>query len=306
MRPSRLVLLVPERAAEHLGALPDSVEVVYVGRGDDLPVRALEAEFLVAGYGRGRMSEWIPRLPRLRVVQTISAGVDWVLPLIPAGVTLCNGSGVHDTPVAEWVVAALLALTKRFPDFRDLQREGLWKDRTVGDLEGSTVLILGYGSIGRAVERRLEPFGVKVLRVSRTPREGVHDLSALPDLLPQADSVVLLLPLTDQTRSLVGRDFLGQMKPGALLVNAGRGGLVDTAALIEALTARRIRAALDVTDPEPLPEGHPLWALPEVLITPHVAGASPKLLERAYRLVREQIRRYLAGEPLLNVVEHGY
>jgi phosphoglycerate dehydrogenase-like enzyme len=299
-------LLAPERAAEYLGALPDSVEVVYLSREGDPPARALEAEFLLAGYGRGRMTELIPRLPQLRVVQTISAGVDWILPLIPRGVTLCNGSGVHDTPVAEWVVAALLALTKRFPDFRDLQREGLWKNQTLGDLEGSTVLILGYGSIGRAVEKRLGGFGVNLLRVSRTAREGIHDLSALPDLLPKADSVVLLLPLTDETKGIVGRDFLNRMKPGALLVNAGRGGLVDTPALIEALTTRRIRAALDVTDPEPLPEDHPLWALPEVFVTPHVAGASPKLFERAYTLVREQVRRYLAGEPLLNVVEHGY
>ncbi|PZA08999.1 dehydrogenase [Meiothermus sp. PNK-Is4] len=301
-----MVLLVPERAAKHLGTLPGSVEVVYVGQEGDLPPRALEAEFLVAGYSQSRIAELIPRLPRLRVVQTISAGVDWILPLIPRGVTLCNGSGVHDTPVAEWVVAALLALAKRFPDFRDLQREGLWKAQAVGDLEGSTVLILGYGSIGQAVEKRLEGFGVRLLRVARTPREGVYDLSALPHLLPQADSVVLLLPLTSETKGVVGRDFLDRMKPGALLVNAGRGGLVDTPALIEALTARRIRAALDVTDPEPLPEGHPLWALPEVFITPHIAGASPRLFERAYALVREQVRRYLAGEPLLNVVEHGY
>lgn len=128
MRPDPLVLLVPERAAKYLGTLPDSVEVVYVGQEGAPSARALEAEFLVAGYGRGRMTELIPQLPRLRVVQTISAGVDWILPLIPPGVTLCNGSGIHDTPVAEWVVAALLALTKRFPDFRDLQREGLWKD----------------------------------------------------------------------------------------------------------------------------------------------------------------------------------
>ncbi|WP_276955436.1 2-hydroxyacid dehydrogenase [Allomeiothermus silvanus] len=306
MRPDPLVLLVPERAAKYLGTLPDSVEVVYVGQEGAPSARALEAEFLVAGYGRGRMTELIPQLPRLRVVQTISAGVDWILPLIPPGVTLCNGSGIHDTPVAEWVVAALLALTKRFPDFRDLQREGLWKAQTVGDLEGSTVLILGYGSIGQAVEKRLEGFGVHLLRIARTPREGVYDLSALPHLLPQADSVVLLLPLTDETKGIVGRDFLNRMKPGALLINAGRGGLVDTPALIEALTARRLRAALDVTDPEPLPEDHPLWALPEVFITPHVAGASPKLFERAYLLVGEQVRRYLTGEPLLNVVEHGY
>lgn len=306
MRSAPLVLLAPERAAEHLGEMPGSVEVVYLSREGDPPPRALEAEFLVAGYGRGRMTELIPWLPRLRVVQTISAGVDWILPLIPPGITLCDGSGVHDTPVAEWVVAALLALTKRFPDFRDLQREGLWKDQTLGDLEGSTVLILGYGSIGRAVEKRLGGFSVNLLRVSRTPREGVYDLLVLPDLLPQADSVVLLLPLTDETKGIVGRDFLDRMKPGALLVNAGRGGLVDTPALIEALTARRIRAALDVTDPEPLPEDHPLWALPEVFVTPHVGGSSPKLFERAYRLVREQVRRYLAGEPLLNVVEYGY
>ena len=170
----------------------------------------------------------------------------------------------------------------------------------------STVLIVGYGSIGQAVEARLAPFGAKFLRVARRAREGVHPVSKLDELLGQADTVVLIMPLTSETRHLMDATRLAKMKAGALLVNASRGPLVDTEALLQALQEKRIRAAVDVTDPEPLPPGHPLWSAPNLLITPHVAGDSSKFMQRAFKLVREQVERYARGESLLNIVTGEY
>ncbi|WP_287409625.1 2-hydroxyacid dehydrogenase [Oceanithermus sp.] len=289
----------------YLSGLPEGVEVVrFPAKGEPGP-EVLEAEFVVPT--RRRMAEALARMPRLRVVQTISAGVDWVLPHVPPGVTLADARGVHDVAVSEWVLTALLTSVKRVPELWERQQAAAWEGGLrPGELWGQTVLILGYGSIGRAVEARLAPFGVRVLRVAHRPRLGVQTLEALAELLPRADAVVLLLPLTPATRGLVDADFLARMKPGALLVNAGRGALVDTAALLEALRSGRVRAALDVTDPEPLPADHPLWRAPGVWITPHLAGSSPRLRERGFALVRAQVARYLRGEPLFNVVREGY
>ncbi len=167
---------------------------------------------------------------------------------------------------------------------------------------GKHVLIVGYGDIGAAVERRLAGWEVTVERVARHARDGVHAIGELPELLKRADVVVILVPVTDETRQLVNKEFLRAMKDGALLVNAARGVIVDTDALLEALTSGRIRAALDVTDPEPLPEGHPLWRAPGLLLTPHVGGAIYQARDRAYRLVSEQLARLAAGEPLLNAI----
>jgi phosphoglycerate dehydrogenase-like enzyme len=281
-----------------------------------------EPEFLLVHGGvLSGLKEALPRMAGLRVLQSDSAGVDWLLPVVPDGTTVCDARGVHDVPVSEWVLAAILADRKGIAAARDAQRDGEWhRERPGGrgpaearaaelevlDLEGATVLILGYGSIGAAVERRLEPFGVEVLRVARSAREGVHPLSGLEELLPAADIVVVLLPLTEETRGLVGARVLERLSDGALLVNAGRGPVVDTDALLAELRAGRLRAVLDVTDPEPLPSGHPLWAAPGTLITPHVAGDSPRLRERTFALTREQLRRMRDGEPLLNVVEGEY
>ncbi|HHO57693.1 MAG TPA: dehydrogenase [Oceanithermus profundus] len=289
----------------YLSGLPEGVEVVrFPAEGEPGP-EVLEAEFVVPT--RRRMAEALGWMPRLRVVQTISAGVDWVLPHVPPGVTLADARGVHDVAVSEWVLTALLTSVKRVPELWERQQAAAWEGGLrPGELWGQTVLILGYGSIGRAVEARLAPFGVRVLRVARRPRLGVQTLEALAELLPRADAVVLLLPLTPATRRLVDADFLARMKPGALLVNAGRGALVDTAALLGALRSGRVRAALDVTDPEPLPADHPLWRAPGVWITPHLAGSSPRLRERGFALVRAQVARYLRGEPLFNVVREGY
>jgi phosphoglycerate dehydrogenase-like enzyme len=264
--------------------------------------------------GRQAFSDLLPRMARLEVVQLLNAGVDWV-PALPAGVRLCNGSGVHDGPVAEWVVAVILAMEKRLPHFVDRQREGRW-DATANlafadgvparDVSGARVLIVGHGSIGRAVAVRLAAFGADVTGVARRERADTRPLPELPDLLPDADVVVLLAPATDETRGLVDAAFLDRMKDGALLVNAARGSLVDTDALTAAARAGRVRAALDATDPEPLPDGHPLWSTPGILVTPHVAGSSAHWQDRAYALVGDQLRRWAAGEPLRNVRDAGY
>ncbi len=304
-----MILLVPESIEPRwLEGFPEGVEVAVLPREAPLSDQALKAEFAVAPYGSGarRFFAELPRLKHLKVVQTLTAGVDWILPHLPPGLVLCDAAGVHDVPVSEWIVGAVLGAIKRFPEFRDAQREGRWAYRWVDDLEGSTVLFVGYGSIARATEQRLAPFGVAFIRVARTARAGVYPIAELPHLLPRADIVINLLPYTPQTHRLIGAGDLAQMKPGALFVNAGRGQTVDQEALVEAIRAQRLRLVTDVTDPEPLPEGHPLWSLPGVFLTPHMAGSTHKLFERGFRLVREQVARYLRKEPLKNVVQDGY
>ena len=300
-------LWIPDRAGrDALGEIPPGVEVGYIPSSGEPPDALLEVEFLVPSAGDRRIRGLLPRMPGLRVIQTLSAGVDRLLALVPAGVTLCDAAGARDVAVAEWVLAAILSSQKALPHMRDLQRDHSWSWQRIPELAGSTVLILGYGSIGAAVQERLEPFGVELLRVARQARPGVHPAPELHALLGQADIVVVLLPLTPATTGLLDAHALRLLRPGALLVNAARGAIVDTPALLELLQAGRIRAALDVTDPEPLPREHPLWDAPGVLITPHLAGDTLAADRRAFELVGEQVRRYMRGEPLANVVEHGY
>lgn len=301
------------------------------------PLEDIAVDFWVAAMPPKILRRQWPHLKGVKVIQSPWAGVDTLLNFFPPGVTLCDARGVHDIPTAEWTLAAILAMEKFLPFFGEMQRRGKWAagqqaqqidapastsaqsapaksppakiknpPAPINDVAGSTVLIVGYGSIGQAVEARLAPFGVKFLRVARSAREGVFPVSELDVLLGQADIVVLTVPLTSETRHLINAQRLAKMKPGALLVNAARGPLVDTEALLRALQEKRIRAAMDVTDPEPLPPEHPLWSAPNLLITPHVAGDSPKFMERAFKLASEQAQRYARGEPLLNVVEGEY
>ncbi len=177
-----------------------------------------------------------------------------------------------------------------------------WAFQWLPALADKRVLLVGHGAIGAAIEARLAPFEVEVVRVARTTRDGVHAIDALPALLPDADVVILCLPLTESSRGLVDAEFLARMRRGALLVNVARGAVVVTDDLVAALHEGRIRAAVDVTDPEPLPADSPLWSAPGLLISPHVGGASSAMWPRAHRLVRDQLHRYAAGEPLRNVV----
>jgi len=245
------------------------------------------------------------QMPRLQVVQLLTAGYEHLVADVPADVTLCNGRGIHSASTAELAMTLILSSLRDIPAFVRGQDEGQWRQGYRQSLADKRVLILGYGSIGEAVEARLLPFEVEIVRVARTARPGVHAMTALPELLPAADVVVVATPLTDETRGLVDADFLARMRDRALLVNIARGGIVDTEALLVELTSERLYAALDVVDPEPLPQGHPLWSAPNTLITPHVGGPSSAFWPRAKKLVREQLERYAAGEELVNVVRRA-
>lgn len=295
-----------EPGHEAVGDLPDGVALGLIPREGELPREILGAEFLVPPPGDRRTSELLAQMPDLRVIQTLSAGVDKLIGLVPPEVVLCDAGGTRDIAVAEWVLAAILASTRMLPELRDRQRAHDWSWTQSRELAGATVLILGYGSIGAAVEARLDAFGVRIIRVARHARAGVHAVGELRSLLGLAEIVVVLLPLTSATEGLLDEAMLSHLAPGALLVNAARGPIVDTDALLTLLTAGRVTAALDVTDPEPLPADHPLWDAPSVSITPHCAGDTQAAEHRAFALVGDQIRRYQRGEALANVVEHGY
>lgn len=300
---SVLVWVPDEDGVRRIGAVAGARLEPMPEPDEPLPTSAPDVEVLVpAFFAMSAAARLAASLPRLRLVQVLSAGVDRLAGALPDGVTLCDARGVHDATVAEWVVGALLADVKRLVQYAHAQTAQRWEYRFVGDLAGRTVLIVGYGSIGAAVEARLAPFDVELLRVARSARPGVGTPADLPALLPRADAVVLLVPLTAATTGLVDARFLAAMKHRALLVNAARGPVVATDALVHALRERRIRAVLDVTDPEPLPAGHPLWSAPGVVITPHIGGSTPLFIPRAYALVRNQIERYVAGQPLRNVV----
>jgi len=285
-----------------LGPMPDRVELRWCPRDAPLPPEIRDAELLVPAERSHELLELLGEMRRLAVLQTVSAGVDWLLPWVPEGVEVCNARGLRDTAVAEWVLAAILAMEKRLPSFARRQTEHDWHPEPLDELAGKRALIVGYGSIGEGVGAMLSALGVEVRAVASRPRAGVHGVGELAELLPTAEIVVLLVPLTARTRGLFDDRMLSKMRTGALLVNAARGPVLDTAALLAQLASGRIRAALDVTDPEPLPAGHPLWEAPGVLLTPHLAGDSPQAEDRVYAFVGDQIRRYAAGEPLLNVV----
>jgi phosphoglycerate dehydrogenase-like enzyme len=298
---------------------------VQVIRIPEQPEGEIEVDFWFPAMSPSVVRRQWSHLKGVQVVQIPWAGVDSLRNVFPPGVIFCDAQGVHDIPTAEWAMAAILAMEKCLPFFVEQQRQSHWAvgqqanqndahphtkiknpPAPIREIADSTVLIVGYGSIGKAIEARLEPFGAKFLRVARHARAGVDAVSRLEELLGQADIVVLTLPLTSETRHLMNAQRLGTMKPGALLVNAARGPIVDTDALLQALNENRIRAAIDVTDPEPLPSDHPLWKAPNLLITPHVAGDSVRFMQRAFQLAGEQAARYARGEPLRNVVTGEY
>jgi phosphoglycerate dehydrogenase-like enzyme len=297
------VVLVPWPEAVPAGPLPADLRIdVYPG--GPLPAGvAADVEFFTVPYAQPADPAVLGALPRLQVVQSLNAGVEGLVPLLPPGVVLCNGRGLHDASVAEHALGLIVAAQRDLARWVRQQDAGRWERVFTGSLADRRVAIVGYGSIGVALERRLLACEASVVRVARRarPADDVYPVEALPRLLPDIDVVVLVLPENPGTVGLFGADLLAALPDGALVVNVGRGRTLDTAALLAETATGRLRAALDVTDPEPLPPDHPLWHAPGVLITPHVAGGSAAFYPRAQRFVADQVRRFAAGQPLRNV-----
>jgi phosphoglycerate dehydrogenase-like enzyme len=288
----RIVVWFDQPPPAALGPLPATVTVAPEPR-EDVTVAVLSGM-----RGVSRLHE----MPALELVQLRSSGADRVLAHLPAGVTLCAARAARADSVAEWVLAALLADVKDLHRFAQAQAEHRWDYHEVGDLATLRVLLLGYGTIGHAIADRLAPFGTGVTAVARRARPGVHAIEALDALLPDVDAVINVLPLTDDTAGLVDARRLALLPDGALYVAAGRGPTTDTDALLAELRSGRLRAVLDVMEPEPLPDDHPLWTVPNAVISPHVGGHSYEGTRRAWALAGDQLRRYAAGEPLADVV----
>ncbi len=308
---------------ELLRTFPEGIEIVPIS--EKMEHDAEIDVWIPDPYSNRAMRAW-PRLRGVKLVISMLAGTEWIPPLVGPHVTICNAHGAHNVATAEWTVAAILAMLKYFPLYLDIQHSGVWKRRfeasghyakisgdarpiyppvLLEELAGKTVLLVGYGEIGKEIERMLAPFRVKIVRVARTARAKpeVHVVSELDSLLPRAEVVVLILPSTPESHWLIDRAQLALMPQGALLVNAARGPIVNTDALVESLHAGHIRAALDVTDPEPLPQDHPLWSCPNLLITPHIGASSPQFSANALRTAADELRRYMSGKPLRNVVQ---
>ncbi|MET9430717.1 MULTISPECIES: 2-hydroxyacid dehydrogenase [unclassified Streptomyces] len=302
--------------ADEIDGLPAAAESGLTYRfwdgAPDYPADPADCAFYVVPYMKPSEIAVRPlaAMTSVRVVQTLSAGIDHVVPGLGSlrpGVALCNAKGVHEASTAELTLALILASLRGIPGFVRGQDREEWRAGFYPALADKSVLIVGYGSIGAAIDDRLAPFEcARVMRVARsartTERGPVHALTDLPSLLPQADVVVLATPLTPETRHLADAGFLARMKDGALLVNVSRGPVLDTDALLAETERGRITAALDVTDPEPLPAGHPLWHAPGVLISPHVGGSTSAFMPRAKRLLAEQLTLFAKGEPLRNEV----
>jgi len=304
---TRVAVVPSEQGRALLGPPPDGVTVAVWEPTGAPPPEAAAAGFWVPQYLSGTvLSDQLAALPRLQVVQLLTAGAEAFVGRLPAGVLLCDARGVHGSSTSEWVLAAVLASVRELPGFVLDQRERRWNQHITGELAGSRVLVVGAGDVGESIRRRLLPFDTTVTMVARRARPDAHGVDELPGLLPDADIVVVVVPLTEATRRLIDAAFLARMRDGALVVNASRGPVADTGALLAELSSGRLRAALDVTDPEPLPADHPLWAAPGLLLTPHVGGAVRGFPARAYALVRDQLGRWARGEPMQNVVEDGY
>jgi phosphoglycerate dehydrogenase-like enzyme len=306
-----------------LSVMPQGIELIPLP--DDLDHDIAVDVWVPDPLSNRAMRVW-PHLRGVRLVLSMMAGTEWIPGTVGPHVTICNAHGAHNIATAEWTISIILAMLKHFPLFLDIQHTRNWRRRKeaaveyvnlIGDkrplhppvmqeeLTGKNVLLVGYGSIGKEIERMLEPFHVKLTRVARSARTVplVHPVSELHALLPEAEIIILILPLTDESHGLIGAAEFGRMRQGALLVNAARGPIVQTDALVDALNAGRIRAALDVTDPEPLPEDHPLWLCPNLFITPHIGASSPEFARRALEVAAGELCRYMNGEPLLNAVQ---
>ena len=299
----------PEEDLARVRAVSGALVVEKAASREEGQARASEAEVILAGHWSDEL--W-KAAPRLRWVQSWGAGVEWMLTsdFAASPVILTNAQGIYATPIAEHVLAFLLHFARGLDRHVRHQPEHRWQHAGVVELRGSTLGIIGLGGIGAEVARLAKGFGMRVIAIRRRPdrpsqvADEVRGPEALPWLLGESDFVAVCAALTPSTRELLGEAELRHMKPTAYLVNIGRGGLIAEEALIEALRERRIAGAgLDVFAQEPLPPDSPFWDLPNVLITPHSAGNSPRSHARLMALFCENLRRYLAGEELLNVVD---
>jgi phosphoglycerate dehydrogenase-like enzyme len=298
-----LIVLVPDDLGLAVLAAVAGVEPLRYDVDASLPDGSEAAEVMVVGSGDAdRLVAAMRGLPSLRLVQTLSAGVERWEGRLPDGVALANARGAHGAATAEWAAAALLAVYRELPAFVHDQAAGHWDQHETDTLDGKRVLVLGAGDLARELVKRLAPFGARCTLVGTRARNGVTAISEVDALLPEQDAVVAMLPLTDETRGLIDASFLARLPDGAVVVNAARGPIVDTDALLAELRPGRLRAALDVTDPEPLPPDHPLWAAPGVLITPHVGGATAGADDRAWRVAAEQIELFANGDEPTNLM----
>lgn len=289
------------------GAAPSAEDVTFITWDMTTPPPVPQIDIVVPPYQQGVGS--LPALASLAtppaLVQWQSIGFDGVSEALPPGQTVANATSVHETSTAELAVTLILAAQRQLPRFVEAQARGEWQQRFVESLADRRVLLLGYGGVGKAIARRLEPFEVSLTAVASHERDEpngqhVYAMDALPRLLPDAEIVVVVLPGNDATRGIVGKSFLAALPDGALVVNVGRGPAIDTEAMLAETT--RLRFALDVTEPEPLPAGHSLFAAPSVLITPHVGGLSSAMQPRMARLLLRQIEHYRLHEPFENIV----
>ncbi len=302
---SRLLVSVPDETLRaSLGELPPGVEIVTWDLSGPAPTPSID--IVVVPYMRAAQVMERLRDVSTRLIQSQSIGYDGVAEILPPGRVFANAASVHEASTAEFTVALILAAQRGIADFVRAADKGLWAPTFHESLADRTVLLVGYGGVARAVEARLEPFEVTIVRVAHTARDDergpIHAVSSLPTLLPEADIVVVAVPLTDETTHLVDRTFLSHMRDASLLVNVARGRVADTDALVNEARSGRLRLALDVVDPEPLPPDHPLFALDNVLISPHVGGVTSAMRPRMARLLERQITRMLDGEEPVNVV----
>jgi phosphoglycerate dehydrogenase-like enzyme len=300
---TRIKVLVSGEADDRVGATilasEPKLEVLTYDPNDlNLNDTQRAAEILIPPYRSShRPIPLLQQLSALRMVQLLSAGVDEWIGHVATEVTLVSAKGAHAGPVSEWVLSAILAQLRQWPALVRFQDDRTWAHRRfdADTLAGKRVLILGAGSIGMAVARRLAAFDATSTLVASTARKGVHAPAELPNLLPGHQIVVVTAPLNDGTRKLVNAKFLSVMDDGALLINAGRGQIVDTAALVSELQSGRLRAALDVTDPEPVPPDHSLWECAGAIISPHSARTVPGVNRLCYEVAAQQIRTFIAG-----------
>jgi phosphoglycerate dehydrogenase-like enzyme len=260
----------------------------------------------VVGWGADDIRETLRSLPHLRVVQLLTAGVEPWPSVLPAGVTLCAGKTIHGGSTAELALGLTLSLVRRLPAYAEQQAARTWRRHDPDTVAGKHVLVLGAGDIGARVASTFETLDARVTLAARTAREGVVTLADAKAMLPSVDVLVIGLPLTEDTHGLVDASWLGALPDAAIVVNVARGPILDLADITAEVETGRLRVALDVTDPEPLPADHPLWTLPGVLITPHVGGGATGWEARAHRLIADQLARLRQGEPLRYVVSAGY